>query len=318
MDNPLVSIIIPVYNGSNYLQRAIDSALSQTYKNIEIIVVNDGSNDERATEKIALSYGSKIKYISKQNGGVSSALNIGIKIMNGEYFSWLSHDDEYAPEKIEKQIGVLSQTGFNKKMIALCSTKLINSDSRDIKQFVHNERFLEEKEYDGISVISMMLKYGTFSGCAFLIPKEAFEICGLFDETLRYNQDSIMWYKIFLQGFSLVFINYIGVLSRVHNNQLTQTGRSLFHSDCKKSSEFLIPTFNSVSKKENNILFLYAKYNARYNNAEIVDECILIGKDNRLFNIKHVLRLKVMKLYGAVRPTIRRIYHKLFNKVKTQ
>ena len=93
MYNPKVSIIIPVYNGSDYLQQSIESALAQTYKNIEVIVVNDGSNDNGATEKIANYYRDKIKYFSKPNGGVSSALNFGISKMEGEWFSWLSHDD---------------------------------------------------------------------------------------------------------------------------------------------------------------------------------------------------------------------------------
>ena len=86
---PKVSIVIPVYNGSNFLAEAIDSALSQTYHNTEIIVVNDGSTDEGATENIALSYGNKINYYLKKNGGVASALNFGIEKMSGEYFSWL-------------------------------------------------------------------------------------------------------------------------------------------------------------------------------------------------------------------------------------
>jgi len=68
MLNPKVSIIIPVYNGSDYLAEAIESALTQTYENLEILVINDGSRDNGATEKIALSYGDKIRYIQKGNG----------------------------------------------------------------------------------------------------------------------------------------------------------------------------------------------------------------------------------------------------------
>jgi glycosyltransferase involved in cell wall biosynthesis len=110
MNNPLVSIVIPVYNGSNYLSEAIDSALSQTYKNIEIIVVNDGSNDNGKTRDIALSYGEKIRYFEKENGGVATALNLGIREMRGEYFSWLSHDDVYYPDKIETQVEYINKS----------------------------------------------------------------------------------------------------------------------------------------------------------------------------------------------------------------
>ena len=109
--NPKISIVIPVYNGEKYMKEAIDSALDQTYKNTEIIVVNDGSTDK--TEEIALSYGDKIRYFYKGNGGQSSALNFGIEKMTGELFSWLSHDDVYYPQKIEKQIAFLNQKHSN-------------------------------------------------------------------------------------------------------------------------------------------------------------------------------------------------------------
>ena len=76
---PLVSIIIPVYNGSNYMREAIDSALAQTYTNTEVLVINDGSCDNGATEAIAREYGDKIRYFYIENGGVSTALNTGIR-----------------------------------------------------------------------------------------------------------------------------------------------------------------------------------------------------------------------------------------------
>ena len=110
---PKVSIVIPAYNASNYLEEAIDSALAQTYSNIEIIVVNDGSLDDGATERVALAYGDKIRYFYKENGGSSSALNFGIANMTGEWFSWLSHDDLYLPEKIEKQIAYISSLNLS-------------------------------------------------------------------------------------------------------------------------------------------------------------------------------------------------------------
>ena len=97
---PLVSIVIPVYNGADYMREAIDSALSQTYPHIEVLVVNDGSTDSGATAAVARSYGDKIRYFEKKNGGVSSALNYGIRNMQGSYFSWLSHDDVYEKTKL--------------------------------------------------------------------------------------------------------------------------------------------------------------------------------------------------------------------------
>jgi glycosyltransferase involved in cell wall biosynthesis len=105
--DPFVTIVIPVYNGANFLKEAIDAALAQTYSNIEILVINDGSTDEGLSKNIAESYGDKIRYIEKENGGVSTALNLGIAQMKGEYFSWLSHDDFYEPEHIRTQIDTL-------------------------------------------------------------------------------------------------------------------------------------------------------------------------------------------------------------------
>ena len=104
MTAPLVSIVIPVYNGANFLREAIDSALAQTWPHCEILVVNDGSTDNGATEDISLSYRARIRYFRKENGGVASALNLGIREMRGDFFSWLSHDDVYLPDKCRNQV----------------------------------------------------------------------------------------------------------------------------------------------------------------------------------------------------------------------
>ena len=197
---PKVSIIIPVYNGSNFLAEAIDSALAQTYKNVEIIVVNDGSNDNGETERIAKGYGEKIRYFLKENGGVSSALNLGIQQMTGEWFSWLSHDDLYLPGKIESAVEILrKKRDMRDKLIVYSDGYLVKEDGSKMMPF--HRYFKSKRVYSGIEAANVVACKGTLCGCCLLIPKSAFDSVGLFDEKLRYSQDSLMWYQLFFNGY---------------------------------------------------------------------------------------------------------------------
>lgn len=110
MYNPLVSIIIPVYNGANYMREAIDSAIAQTYCNIEILVINDGSTDNGKTEEIALSYGDKIRYFYKENGGVSSARNAGIEKSVGDYVMFVDGDDWLNKDTVLECVKIICET----------------------------------------------------------------------------------------------------------------------------------------------------------------------------------------------------------------
>ena len=229
MKNILVSIVIPVYNGSNYLGQAIDSALAQTYENIEVIVVNDGSKDDGLTEKVALSYGDKIRYFYKENGGISSALNYGISHMEGEYFSWLSHDDLYVPNKIEKQIEKIE----TKNDIILCSGSLIDENG---KMLIHHTKTLD-KTLTGRELFEEFLHRYALNGLGFLIPKHAFEKVGGFDESLRYLQDLDMWMRLMWYDYRFKCHSDLLVVTRVHRNQLTNTGSDIFFSDRLKMAE---------------------------------------------------------------------------------
>ena len=273
--NPKVSIIIPVYNGANYVNEAIDSALTQTYPYIEVIVVNDGSCDEGETERIALSYGDRIKYIKKQNGGVSSALNEGIRNMTGDYFSWLSHDDVYGPDKIRHQIESLAEFP-DKKAVALCAHCFINENSARLtkKSLARYADGIHEWQ----TALRELLKNGSFCGCALLLPKTVFEDCGFFHEGLRFSQDMLMWMEIFLHGYSLVYNANEDVRSRIHGKQVTETARKLFHKDSLAISEFVIARLIKISDEKNNYLYLFAKRNAKYGNREVVKACLKKGK----------------------------------------
>lgn len=206
--NPKVSIIIPVYNGANFLKEAIDSALAQTYENIEIVVINDGSNDKGATEKIAKSYGDKIRYFAKENGGVATALNLGIKKMTGEYFSWLSHDDLYYPNKIEKQVNFL-RAAKNQKVV-LYSNYALLVEGRITPVINHHEMLSRKKKYS--------LLRGSVNGITLLIPKTILVEMGIFKEDLRCTQDYEYWVRI-QKKYDFVHTEDILSVTRIHGKQ---------------------------------------------------------------------------------------------------
>ena len=99
MTKSLVSVIIPCYRQSHFLGEAIENALGQTYPHVEIAVVNDGSDDN--TEAVATSYGARIRYVFKENGGLPSARNAGIRAARGQYFLFLDADDWLDPHALE-------------------------------------------------------------------------------------------------------------------------------------------------------------------------------------------------------------------------
>lgn len=210
MKNLKVSIIIPVYNGSNYLKEAIDSALAQTYKNKEILVVNDGSTDNGKTEEIAKSYGDKIHYYRKKNGGVATALNFGVKKMTGKYFSWLSHDDLYYPNKIAAEMDIIKISPI--KTIVYCDMDLVDGNG----QYIRSIRLKPVKK----SVfIGELVKHNFLHGCGLLIPKSAFEYAGLFKSELHHTQDYDLWFRMFKTGYNFKLCPKVLIAGRQHLGQ---------------------------------------------------------------------------------------------------
>ena len=308
---PLVSIIIPVYNGSNYMKEAIDSALCQTYEKIEVIVINDGSNDNGETEKIALSYGNKIRYYSKKNGGVSSALNLGINKMKGEYFSWLSHDDKYKPQKIEKQIDLIRKYNIN-KMLALCNTQQINQNSKEIIGNNKQRTLSTQKITNWDDAIATLFKNGCFNGCGLLIPKIAFKEAGLFDETLVFSQDLLMWLKIFFNKYSLVYDSEKLVYSRIHDQQVTRTKKEIASKDNNYIANIILKKIIECSNDNNKLFYNYIKSNAKHNELEIVKKCFQLNKTNKIIKMHEIIVIYVMLAYGKLRPKIKKIYYRIF------
>lgn len=187
---PLVSIVIPVYNGANYLREAIESALAQTYPHVEVLVVNDGSTDGGATAAIANSYGTRIRYFEKTNGGVSTALNTGIREMRGEYFSWLSHDDVFLPNKLSVQMDLLRNRAVSPEHTILYSDyNEIDAQSRMLGRIRICAPRPEAMRFE-------LIRSYPVHGCTTLIPRSCLERHGCFDESRRYTQDYHLWFLL--------------------------------------------------------------------------------------------------------------------------
>jgi len=214
---PKVSIIIPVYNGSNYMRDAIDSALNQTYGNCEVIVINDGSKDGGKTEEIALSYGNRIRYFYKENGGVATAVNLGIEKMSGDYFSWLSHDDIFTPDKIEKQILAAEEAGETEAIVHSNFDFLYVEDNVRAKVNWLDQYSREQLE-DGCFAPVFLAIHGS----TVLIHKSHFQRVGVYDTELRSTQDSEFLFRV-MRGKRSVFVEDSLMISRVHKEQGQQT-----------------------------------------------------------------------------------------------
>ena len=235
---PKVSIVIPVYNGSDYLSQAIESALAQTYPNIEVVVVNDGSVDDGATEKIVLSYGDKVRYFRKENGGVGSALNVAIKNMSGEYFSWLSHDDLYYIDKVESQVQALAELKNSKAILY-----------GDYAVFTNNPDIINEKKLPNIKTEGFryfLTVKNILHGCTLLVPKHAFENCGLFNESLRTTQDYDLWFR-FAQKYQFIHVSKLLVKARQHAKQGSVKMSKIAQAEC---DELLTGFVELLSKSE--------------------------------------------------------------------
>lgn len=317
---PLVSIVIPVYNGANFMREAIDSALAQTYGNCEVIVVNDGSRDDGATDAIARSYGERIRYFAKENGGVSSALNTGIRNMSGAYFSWLSHDDLYLPDKVKSQVETLLSLG-REDALGICETKTINREGKEISSVSAHTAVWTRREVGEFIpweiALTDVIEDCSYSGCALLIPRTVFEKTGLFDESLRFCQDLHMWMRVFLAGFGLVRTPGAEVCSRVHEGQLTQTSQQLFRGEIGRMGEDIVPQLAQKATKEHNFLYPYARYNAIYGCRPVVERILSAGADRGLFTAAGRLKIRLLLAYGRVRPLIRRLYYLTFRRMKS-
>lgn len=199
-----VTIVIPFYN-CNYVGQAVHSALKQSYPNKEVLVVDDGS-DKRYFKELQPFMG-EITYMQKKNGGTASALNLGIEKASGNYITWLSSDDLYAPEKVEKQVSFMQKHGA---LFSFSNYCLINETNEVIANVV-GPRYRTVIEF-----YRDFLKGNTINGCTVMMHKQIFNDVGLFDEALPFTHDYDLWLRIMLARHDLYYLDEALTMYRYH------------------------------------------------------------------------------------------------------
>ena len=286
----LISVIIPVYKNSSMLKDSLNSLLEQTFKDFEIIVVNDGSPNIINLKKIINKFIKKklnIKFINfKKNQGVSVALNTAIKKSKGKYISWLSHDDLYHKDKLEKQIKVLAKKSLN---ICFSNFFLINEDKKIIKKINIKSNFFEPRK--------IILFRDKYNFCSALINKKIFNKVGLFDIKKKHTQDYDLLFKIFKMFKPYIMNDYL-LLSRIHYKQNSVTGRAEAE---KEKEELYLSVFNEIKSiyfnsnlvKKIYIMFFLKLKNLKKINFKLFE---LIKKENF---INKIILITVLKVSGS-------------------
>lgn len=193
---PTVSVIIPSYNCELYIAETLESILDQTFRGIEIIVVDDGSTDK--TRQIVASYGAPVRIITQSNAGVCAARNRGIREAAGQYICLMDHDDYWFPEKLALQ---LEQMHRHPEVGLVYSTfAWWNPDENGVFPAPANYRdetpgTAVDEEFSGWIYHLLLLDCWVLTSSA-LIRAEVFDKCGAFDESLPYSEDWDLWLRI--------------------------------------------------------------------------------------------------------------------------
>lgn len=222
LKKPLVSVIIPTYNSASFVAQSVESVLQQTYENIEIIVVDDGSTDD--TETVLAPYKDKIRYIKKTNGGPSAARNLGITEAKGEFIAFQDADDIWLPEKAALQVEHFQQNSHFGVVftgsVRFNENGLLDSNIRKgytVPTGMVFDRLLTEHF---VAMPSVMVR------------KSCLDEIGLFEETLIGNEDFNLYLRL-ARKYAFGFVNQVLVRIRIHKNNLSDNLEQMCEDEIK-------------------------------------------------------------------------------------
>lgn len=242
----LISVVIPTWNRAGEVRLAVDSALAQTYRPLEVIVVDDGSTDD--TPSVLGGYGDAIKAIRRENGGPAAARNAGIRASTGEAIAWLDSDDYWEPEKIETQAALLDAAG-PQVICALGNSLERWADGKTVDSF-RNNRFLpvpHEGILENPSEI-LLTRFVLFNPNALVRRAPLFE-AGLFDESLSVLEDYRLAIALSLAGPWCYTKRQLAVINRGRPHSLTAGA----NRDRRVASRTLVSVYEDVAARHSGL-----------------------------------------------------------------
>jgi len=277
--NPLVSICIPTFNNADYLRDTISSILNQTYKNIEIIILDNASTDgtEQIVNEISKSY--DLKYDNNQtNLGAFSNFNKSFKIAKGDYIAIFHSDDIYEKNIIEREMEILLD---NENVGAVFTTgKMINGNDKIIGSFAVPRKLRDKTIFDFKEVLTEFLKNGnSFILCpTFMVKKEVIDKCGFYN-CINFGTaaDIDLWLRI-LKDYNIAIINEKLVKRRISDNHVTTKYNFLRTSRSDFFSVMNLWIRNSILKKK--ILRQY-KFQKSFDNLRRAYNLLILGDYKR-------------------------------------
>lgn len=238
MQSLKISVIVPAYNSQATIVSALDSALSQQYSNVEIIVVDDGSTDD--TLEILKTYGSRITLVSQNNAGAAAARNHAARLATGDLLAFLDADDIWHPQKLALQADIFMRNPD----IALCTCNVTVRHESDLTSPLPFQQ-LDAPNTEIISDFSAIFSNPYFGTPTIVIPKQRFEDCKGFDESLVTAEDIDLWLRASygrsigkVVGDLVLILRREAGLSATHTSSIFADNLQVIENFCNRNPDF--------------------------------------------------------------------------------
>lgn len=214
MSKPLISVVLPAYQVSQFIGEALESVFAQTFRDFEVVVVNDGSPDTRQLEAVLAPYRDRIIYIVQENGGVSSARNTAVRAASGEWIASLDPDDLWEPEYLQHQVDYLGE--HPELSVVYGDAELFGPEA------IPGSTVMQMSPSEGeVTFAGLIRQQCTVIHCATLAKRQAIIDAGLFDEALRSSEDFDLWVRIVRRGGKIAYHRERLAKYRRHSTSLT-------------------------------------------------------------------------------------------------